>query len=222
MHVVTSTAVVSLMLVSIACMQGTVTDPDIEATVQARVQATVEAQHVPPDASTSPFTPTANIHATVAAGVQATVAALPLPTPITLVETVVVTATPMPPPTPAPIARPDVVLEYEIRVQTHGPDIPEDVADRYGRDGYQWVVVIFDVLEGELDMMETWFESRVETSDRFYDLDHATSQLRFGVQPRGAIKSGHSGIALYQIPIQETTYSWNLDNSHQRVLARRR
>lgn len=118
----------------------------------------------------------------------------------------------------------DVVLEYTISAEKEPEMIPEDIRnsrDEGGRrqEGYKWVVVQFDVVQGTLDMQEMWFHSRIETSDRFYDLDHGTRDLVDGVQPRGEIKESGSGIALYQIPEDEGRYLWNLEDVRQDVHA---
>ncbi|MBU4341857.1 MAG: hypothetical protein KJ928_04620 [Candidatus Altiarchaeota archaeon] len=97
-------------------------------------------------------------------------------------------------------------------------EIPDDL-QKWKRDEYMWVVVEFEVKEGTLDMQDVWFRSRIETSERFYDLDHTTDKLKNGIQSRGMIKSGGEGIALYQIPVNEDSYSWNLEKMRQDVKA---
>lgn len=119
---------------------------------------------------------------------------------------------------------PGVVLEYSITAGEEPEELPEDVrATREvgGRreEGNKWVVVSFEVVEGTLSMSDVWFRSRVETSDRFYNLDHASDLLSDGVQSRGEIKTGGTGTALYQIPTDESTYSWNLQEMRQDVEA---
>lgn len=116
----------------------------------------------------------------------------------------------------------DVVLEYSISASKEPDVVPEDIRQRRDeggrrREGYKWVVVEFDVAEGTLDMEDVWFRSRVETSNRYYDLDHGTSDLTDGMQSRGDIQEGGHGIALYQIPEDEDTYSWNLEEMRQDV-----
>lgn len=71
-------------------------------------------------------------------------------------------------------------------------------------------------------MQDVWFRSRIETSNRFYDLDHASDELDDGVESRGEIKEGGSGIALYQIPEEAGNYSWNLEEMRQDIAAERR
>lgn len=121
---------------------------------------------------------------------------------------------------------PDVRLEYTITAGTDPAAVPEDIRgsrDEGGRrrDGYQWVVVELSVTEGTLDMEDIWFRSRVETSDRFYDLDHATDDLRKGIQSRGDIQEGGEAIALYQIPDGQNSYSWNLQETRQDIDAKK-
>jgi hypothetical protein len=146
----------------------------------------------------------------------------PTPTPFVVVKIVEVTPVAVPTALPKSVNSSDVLLEYTIRVEPQPVEIPEDIARFYSKEEFQWVVVSFDVLEGKLDMQEMWFESRIETVERFYDLDHATGELKMGVQSRGAIKSGFSGLALYQIGLDETVLSWDLNNLNQKVMARER
>jgi len=119
---------------------------------------------------------------------------------------------------------PDAVLTHSINAGNGPEDIPESISksrEEGGRreDGNKWVVVTFEVTAGTLDMEDVWFRSRVETTDRFHDLDHATADLSNGVQSRGEIKEGGSGIALYQIPEDQDTYEWNLADMRQDVEA---
>jgi hypothetical protein len=119
---------------------------------------------------------------------------------------------------------PDVVLEYNIKADQTPEEIPEDTRksrNEGGRleEGKKWVVVTFDVAEGTLDMQDVWFRSRIETDERFYDLEHASDELSNGIQSRGEIKQGSSGVALYQIPTDVASYSWNLEEMRQNVEA---
>ncbi len=119
---------------------------------------------------------------------------------------------------------PVIQLEYTISAGKMPEELPEDIRKRRSdggqrEEGYKWVIVEFDVIEGALNMQDIWFRSRVETSTRFYDLDHATGDLVDGVQSRGDIKQGGSGIALYQIPADTDTYAWNLEQTQQNIEA---
>lgn len=116
----------------------------------------------------------------------------------------------------------DAVLEYSINADEEPEEIPDDIRksrDEGGRRraGNKWTVVTFEVVEGTLDMEDVWFRSRIETGDRFYELDHATADLSDGIQSRGEIKKGGFGIALYQIPQDADTYEWNLDEMQQDI-----
>jgi hypothetical protein len=120
------------------------------------------------------------------------------------------------------VLEPTIVLEYTITAGTAPDAIPEDIRKLRSEGGqleedYKWVVVEFTVIEGTLNMEDIWFDSRVETSQRYYDLDHATDELVDGVQSRGAIKQGSSGIALYQIPTDSDTYEWNIEQTDQNI-----
>ncbi|EMA19256.1 hypothetical protein [Haloarcula argentinensis] len=121
-------------------------------------------------------------------------------------------------------SEPDVVLEYNIKADQAPEEIPEDIRKSRkegGRleEGSKWVVVTLDVAEGTLDMQDVWFRSRIETDERFYDLAHASDGLSSGIQSRGEIKQGGSGVALYQIPTGTGSYSWNLEEMRQDVEA---
>jgi hypothetical protein len=121
----------------------------------------------------------------------------------------------------------EVVLEYSITTGKSPEQVPSSISksrDDGGRrkEGYRWVVISFDVTQGTLNMQDVWFRSRVETSERFYDLDHGTADLTDGVQSRGEIKQRASGIALYQIPEDAENYSWNLEEMRQDVEATNR
>lgn len=125
----------------------------------------------------------------------------------------------------------DVVLEYSITADKEPEEMPEDIRDIHrgaenpdGRreEGHKWVVVSIEVVEGTLNMEDVWFRSRLETSDRFYNLDHASGELTNGIQSRGSIQEGGSGLALYQIPEDENTYRWNIEEMRQDVQANER
>lgn len=118
----------------------------------------------------------------------------------------------------------DVVLDYSVTASESPEDVPSKITksrDDGGRrrEDHKWVVVSFDVTRGTLDMEDVWFRSRVETDERFYDIDHGSAELADGVQSRGEIKQGASGIALYQIPEDVDAYSWNLEEMRQGVVA---
>ena len=121
---------------------------------------------------------------------------------------------------------PDVQIEYQVTIGKEPEQMPEDIRDIHRgaenpdgarREGHKWVVVEIDVLDGVLSMEDIWFRSRVETQDRFYDLDHASDQLSDGVQSRGEIKQDGSAIALYQISENSEFVSWNLDETQQDI-----
>ncbi len=121
-------------------------------------------------------------------------------------------------PTATPITSEEVKLEYTVKSAENPDEIPDEL-QKWRKDGYKWVIVELEVNEGNLDMEDIWFRSRVETSERFYDLDHTTDKLKDGIQSRGSIKAGGKGVALYQIPVDEETYSWNLEKTHMDIEA---
>lgn len=120
----------------------------------------------------------------------------------------------------------DVRIEYETTVGKEPEQLPSDFRDVWNppdnsegkrEEGYKWVVIEITVLEGELDMEDIWFRSRVETEERFYELDHASDELTDGIQSRGSIKQGGNGIALYQIPEDSEFVRWNLEETNQNI-----
>jgi hypothetical protein len=125
----------------------------------------------------------------------------------------------------------DVRIEYETTVGKEPEQMPENIRDSHrgsenpdGRrkEGHKWIVVEIYVEEGELNMEDLWFRSRVETEDRFYDLDHASGDLTDGIQSRGDIQEGGYGLAVYQIPDDREFVDWNLDETHQDIRAQER
>lgn len=88
--------------------------------------------------------------------------------------------------------------------------IPEDAGDHYGRERYEWVVVEITINEGELDMEDVSFNSRIETEDRYHDLDYASGEIPEGVQSRRAVQEGGEAIAVYQIPEGAGVVGWDL------------
>lgn len=121
---------------------------------------------------------------------------------------------------------PDVRIEYETTVGKKPEQLSSDFRDVWNppdnsegkrEEGYKWVVIEITVLEGELDMEDIWFRSRVETEERFYELDHASDELTDGIQSRGSIKQGGNGIALYQIPEDSEFVRWNLEETNQNI-----
>ena len=125
----------------------------------------------------------------------------------------------------------DVRIEYETTVGKEPEQMPEDIRDIHRgsenpdgqrKEGHKWIVVEIYVEEGELNMEDLWFRSRVETEDRFYDLDHASGDLTDGIQSRGDIPEGGYGLAVYQIPDDREFVDWNLDETHQDIRAQER
>lgn len=119
-----------------------------------------------------------------------------------------------------------IILEYTITADKTPEQVPEDIhksRSEGGRrqEGYKWVVVEFEVVEERLNMEDLWFRSSIETSNRLFDLDHATGDLVDGIQSRGDIKQGGSGIGLYQVPEDADTFEWNLEETQQNIEAKK-
>jgi hypothetical protein len=103
----------------------------------------------------------------------------------------------------------EVEVEYAIETGRSLPSIPDETQRRLD-DGNEWAAVLFTVTEGHLSMSEIWFDSRLETSSRLYQLDHGSADAELGVLSRGTIQTGGDGRALYQVPERASSFSWNL------------
>lgn len=110
----------------------------------------------------------------------------------------------------------DVVVEYESHVQwtpSGEYELPEPRSEEWG-----WLVVDFEVVEGELDTEDVWFNGLFETDERYYTVAHATSDLERGIESRGAIREGGSGIVLHRYPPGGAEpVGWNLSATDQSV-----
>lgn len=92
----------------------------------------------------------------------------------------------------------DAVIEYTTHVQdtANGEyDLPEP---RY--EGWRWIVMDFEVVEGLFDMEDVWFNGLFETEQRYYVVSALTDQVENGVESRGAIRNGGRGVTLHEYP----------------------
>jgi hypothetical protein len=92
----------------------------------------------------------------------------------------------------------------------------DDVGRRLN-DDTEWAVVTLDVRDGMLDMANAWFRSRLRTESRTYERSTVSTQVPYGVIPRGYVKSGEQARLVYQIPADAPIDSWGLSDSQQDV-----
>lgn len=131
------------------------------------------------------------------------------------------TPTPTRPTTPT-TPTPDAVILYEITASISPAVVPDDYKSRR-RPNHTWIVVTVYVAGGRIDMGKLWDQSRIETPQGVYEVDHTTSNLDNGIRSRGSITAGNSRVILYQIPIhQSESYQWSIDRIDGRFVARQR
>lgn len=110
----------------------------------------------------------------------------------------------------------DAVLSYEV---TGGSNWDGDLPDLIS-DWMKWVVVSFDVEQGEVSMEDLWFRSRIDTGERFQPADAQTNNaLENGIENRGSITEGGSGDILYKAPTFADRYTWNLSGLRRQTVA---
>lgn len=101
----------------------------------------------------------------------------------------------------------DAVLSYEI---TESSDWDEELPDPIS-DYMKFVVLSFEVDQGEISMEDLWFRSRIDTGERYQSVDAQTDNaLADGIESRGSILEGGSADILYQAPTFSEEYTWNL------------
>lgn len=92
----------------------------------------------------------------------------------------------------------DAVIEYTTHVQDGASgeyDLPEP-----SYDGWSWIVTDFEVVKGQLDMEDVWFNGLFETGERYYTVSARTDEVENGVESRGAIREGNRGVTLHEYP----------------------
>ena len=71
-------------------------------------------------------------------------------------------------------------------------------------------------------MEDVWFNRRIETADRYHDLDHATGEIPKGIQSRGAVQEGGEAVAVYQSLAGAAVVGWDLSEMDQKIEAEER
>lgn len=109
----------------------------------------------------------------------------------------------------------DAVLSYKT---TEGSDWDEELPDTIS-DHMKWVVLSFEVEEGEVSMEDLWFRSRIDTGERYQPADAQTDNaLANGIESRGAVIDGGSADILYQAPTFAKEYTWNLSGLRRQTV----
>ena len=92
----------------------------------------------------------------------------------------------------------DTVIDFSSHVEDPPSEEYELPDSQYGN--WSWIVVDFEVLEGELDMGDIWFNGLFETEERYYTISPLTDQVENGVESRGQIREGGQGVLLHAYP----------------------
>jgi hypothetical protein len=92
----------------------------------------------------------------------------------------------------------DAVIEYTTHIQEAGNGEYHLPEQRY--EDWSWIVMDFEVIEGQLDMEDVWFNGLLETEERYYTVSKQTDQTEDGIESRGAIRHGNRGLTLHEYP----------------------
>lgn len=109
----------------------------------------------------------------------------------------------------------DAVLSYEI---TEGSNWNGELPDLYS-DWMKWIVLSFDVEQGEVSMEDLWFRSRIDTGERYKPANAQTEDaLENGIESRGSVLEGGSADILYKAPSFTDSYTWNLSGLRRQTV----
>jgi len=109
----------------------------------------------------------------------------------------------------------DAVLSYEV---TEGSNWDGELPDLYS-DWMKWVVLSFNVEQGEVSMEDLWFRSRVDTGERYKPANAQSDTLENGIESRGSVLEGGSANILYKAPTYSNSYTWNLSGLRRKTVA---
>jgi hypothetical protein len=110
----------------------------------------------------------------------------------------------------------DAVLSYEV---TEGSNWSGELPDLTS-DWMKWVVLSFDVEQGEVSMEDLWFRSRIDTGERYKPANAQTEDaLENGIESRGSVLEGGSADVLYKAPTFAEDYTWNLSGLRRQTVA---
>lgn len=109
----------------------------------------------------------------------------------------------------------DTILSYEV---TEGSNWDSELPDLYS-DWMKWVVLSFNVEQGEVSMEDLWFRSRIDTGERYQPANAQTNNaLENGIENRGSILEGGSADILYKAPSFSEDYTWNLSGLRRQTV----
>lgn len=111
----------------------------------------------------------------------------------------------------------DVTVSYTISVQnstTNAYKLPEPP-----HKGWEWIVAEVVPTKGSLDTQEMWFRGFAETEERLYAVSHDSPELIKGIEARGRVEEGDTGIILHPYPRspQSDVIGWNTSLMGQSV-----
>lgn len=111
----------------------------------------------------------------------------------------------------------DVTVEYSTEIQAGGTgtyDLPEQLYD-----GWEWLVIELVPTEGDLNMEDVWFRGFAETEERLYAVNHDSSDVSNGIESRGGLREGGTGIVLHSYPPSPKSefMGWNTSIMDQSV-----
>lgn len=110
----------------------------------------------------------------------------------------------------------DAVLSYEV---TEGPNWDGELPDLTS-DWMKWVVLSFDVEQGEVSMEDLWFRSRIDTGERYKPASaQSNNALENGIENRGSVLEGGSADILYKAPTFAEEYMWNLSGLRRQTVS---
>ena len=92
----------------------------------------------------------------------------------------------------------DVVVDYSTHIQSSASgqyDLPEP-----RHEEWDWLVMDLEVVEGELDMEDAWFNAFFETEERLHSIAHDSGEVIDGIESRGTIRPGGRGVLLHEYP----------------------
>lgn len=112
----------------------------------------------------------------------------------------------------------DVTVSIEIEI-TDSSDLLPPEAEEYRSEGDLWGIVSIDILEGLLNVEDVWFRSSLELGSRRVSVDYAANRyVKRGMRPRGLIKEGYSGYAIYIVSEESENVTWYTEDMKQSVI----
>lgn len=111
----------------------------------------------------------------------------------------------------------DVTVSIDIQI-TQSSDIITSEAEEYRAEDEYWGIVTLEVIEGTLNIEDVWFRSGLNVGNRRETVDYgANRSIKRGMRPRGEIKAGYTGHAVYVVSEDTDDTSWYTDEMRQSV-----